>query len=94
MNPIVDVAVWMDTDTLGNRQQGRKVREALAARIERSAPMTLDFSHIEVMTSAFADECFGKLWDHFGPDRTKATIAIKGLAGNNRAIFRYVIANR
>lgn len=46
------------------------------------------------MTSAFADECFGKLWDHFGPDRTQATITIKGLAGNNRAIFRYVIANR
>jgi len=90
----IDVKTWMRTDTLGSRVQGRQARTFLMEQIDKAEPVNLDFRNVEVMTSAFADECFDKLWDHFGPDRTKATITIKGLTDNNRAIFRYVIANR
>ncbi len=90
----IDVKTWMGTDILGSRGLGRQARTFLMERINKTEPVILDFRNVEVMTSAFADECFGKLWDRFGSEPIKATIHIKGLSGNNKAIFRFVLANR
>ena len=90
----IDVKTWMGTDILGSRELGRHARTFLMEQIDKTQPVSLDFRNIEIMTSAFADECFGKLWDRFGADPIKATIHIKGLTGNNKAIFRFVLANR
>ncbi|PSR33875.1 MAG: hypothetical protein C7B46_07735 [Sulfobacillus benefaciens] len=90
----IDVKTWMGTDILGSRGLGRQARNLLVERINKTEPVILDFRNVEVMTSAFADECFGKLWDRFGSGLIKSTIHIKGLSGNNKAIFRFVLANR
>lgn len=90
----IDVQTWMGTDILGSRDQGRQLRTFLAERIDQMQSIVLDFISIDVMTSAFTDECFGKLWDSFGAESVKAIIHIRGLTGNNKAIFRFVLANR
>ncbi|MCY0864066.1 MAG: STAS-like domain-containing protein [Sulfobacillus sp.] len=54
----------------------------------------LDFRQIDVMTSAFADECFGKLWDAFDHQIIRRTIFLTGLSRNNFAMFRFVLRHR
>ncbi|MCY0909115.1 MAG: STAS-like domain-containing protein [Sulfobacillus thermotolerans] len=85
---------WMNTDILGSRDQGRRLRAWLAEHLRRGEPLTLDFQRVEVMTSAFADECFGKLWDAFDHDQIRRLIRLIGLRGNNLAIFRFVLSHR
>ncbi len=90
----IDVKTWTGTEILGSRELARRVRAFLVEQIDKEQPVTLDLQNIEIMTSAFADECFGKLWDRFGSESLKTMIHIKGLTGNNKAIFRFVLENR
>jgi hypothetical protein len=90
----IDVKHWMGTDLLGSREQGRKMREFLMDHIQHQESIRLDFRHVDVMTSAFADECFGKLWDSTSHSVIKQTIHITGLTGNNKAVFRFVLVHR
>lgn len=85
---------WMSTDILGSRAQGRQLRDLLMDHLSRQEPVTLDFGQIAVMTSAFADECFGKLWDQWDHADIRRTIYLTGLRGNNRVIFDYVLRHR
>jgi len=85
---------WMHTDNLGSREQGRRLHGLLVHHIHCQEPVTLDFRQIDVMTSAFADECFGKLWDSFDHQVLRRTISLSGLSGNNLAIFRFVLRYR
>lgn len=89
----IDVKMWLRTGILGDRAMARRVRTFLVEQIQKREPVTLDFGDVEILTSAF-DECFGKLWDQFGSEPVKAAIHLKGLSGNNKAIFRFVLANR
>ncbi len=73
---------WMNTDILGSRDQGRKLRDRLVEHLRQGNPVTLDFGHIDVMTSAFADECFGKLWDHHDRQIVRHMIHLTGLRGS------------
>lgn len=90
----IDVKEWMGTDLLGSREQGRKLRQLLTFHIQDQQSIRLDFRHIDVMTSAFADECCGKLWDSTSHRVIKQTIHITGLTGNNKAVFGFVLAHR
>ncbi len=90
----IDVKDRMGTDLLGSREQGRTLRQLLTSHIQQQQPIRLDFQHVEVMTSAFADECFGKLWDSISHSMIKQTIHITGLSGNNKAVFRFVLVHR
>ena len=90
----IDVKDWMGTDLLGSREQGRKLRQLLMDHIQHQESIRLDFRHVDVMTSAFADECFGKIWDSTSHSMIKQMIHITGLTGNNKAVFRFVLAHR
>ncbi len=84
----------LGTKVLGSRLQGRQLRALLQARIDATDPIRLDFTGIEVLTSAFADECFGKLWDTVSHPQLRKLIHLKGLTGNNKAVFQFVIGER
>ena len=84
----------LGTNVLGSRIQGRQLRALLQDFLETGQPVRLDFTGIEVLTSAFADECFGKLWDSVPHDTLRRLIRLKGLTGNNKAVFQFVIAER
>ncbi|POB11818.1 STAS-like domain-containing protein [Sulfobacillus sp. hq2] len=90
----LNVKEWMSTDLLGSREQGRKLRQLLVDSVEQQQTIHLDFRGIDVMTSAFADECFGKLWDIKPHHILKQMIRISGLTGNNKTVFRFVLQHR
>jgi hypothetical protein len=49
-------------ETFGTRQQGRRIRnEVLMMTEDLSIPAVFDFSDVAIVSSSFADECFGKM---------------------------------
>lgn len=89
-----NVLELLGTKVLGSRFQGRQLRALLQSQVDAGAPVRLDFTGIEVLTSAFADECFGKLWDSVAHPQLRKFIHLKGLSGNNKAVFQFVIRER
>jgi hypothetical protein len=90
----LDVAAWCSTSTLGQRLPARRLRAHLTAMIDAGRLVVCDFSGVDVLTSQFMDECFGKLWDHFPHNQLRAQLRIRHLTGNNRAIWRFVLTHR
>lgn len=88
----LNVQAMVGTNVLGSRIQGRQLRALLEDVMETGESVRLDFTGIEVLTSAFADECFGKLWDSVPHGKLRQLIHLKGLTGNNKAVFQFVIA--
>ena len=48
-------------EQLGTRVLGAKVRKALLSVMERENKVVLDFTGVDVVANAFADECIAKL---------------------------------
>lgn len=91
----LDLAAWCGTSNLGQRPLARRLRAHLTALIQADTPVIVcDFSGVDVLTSQFVDECWGKLWDHFPHGLLRQRLQIRGLTGNNRAIWRFVLAHR
>ncbi|WP_028962025.1 STAS-like domain-containing protein [Sulfobacillus thermosulfidooxidans] len=90
----LDLKEFFGTEILGTREQGQLLRCLLADRINTNELTVCDFSNVDVMTSAFADECFGKLWDTFSHPLLKKMIRITGMSPNNQAVFHFVLAHR
>ena len=80
---------------LANRDQGdtifRTLHDSMGNGRER---LVVDFSGVEVVTSAFADESLGKLLDCWGPESFKGRIQVVGLDRNNGAIVALVLRRR
>jgi len=49
------------------RRGGQRVRQQLENLLESSESVTVDFDGIEVISSSFADEVFGRLFVKLGP---------------------------
>lgn len=65
---------------LGSRDLGEKVRQELLKRLEsNSQPITISFDGIIVISSSFADECFGKLITAIGAKQFKECFIIADL---------------
>ncbi|WP_053958060.1 STAS-like domain-containing protein [Sulfobacillus thermosulfidooxidans] len=90
----LNLAAFCGTDTLGQRAQARPLRQHLEHLLQVGQTIHCDFSSVEVMTSAFMDECFGKLWDTQNRDVLRQHMTIHNLTGNNRIIWRFVLAHR
>ena len=90
----LDLAAWCGTATLGQRSDARNLRVHLTEMLADQDTVVCDFSHVDVLTSQFMDECFGKLWDQLPHDQLRAQLRIRHLTGNNRAIWRFVLAHR
>lgn len=55
--------------SLGTRELGREIREnALISIKKENAKIFFDFSNVHIISSAFADELFGKLFNDLGRD--------------------------
>lgn len=89
-----NIVALLGTEVLGSRVQGRQLRALLQTQVDAGVPVRLDFTGIELLTSAFADECFGKLWDSVAHPQLRKFIHLKGLSGNNKAVFQFVIRER
>lgn len=77
--------------TLGSRDLGEKVREYILKQLdEHDEIISLSFEQITMISSSFADECFGKLIINTGVEKFKKSFKITKL--NDK--FLKLIINR
>lgn len=63
--------------TLGTRKVGEDVRKVLLKEMERSLqPIQVSFKDVFMVSTSFADECFGKLIVAIGPEQFKQAFSI------------------
>ncbi|MED0676187.1 STAS-like domain-containing protein [Aneurinibacillus thermoaerophilus] len=66
--------------TLGTRNLGEKVRLCLLKEMERSQqPIEVSFKDVFMVSTSFADECFGKLIVAIGPQQFREVFSIVDL---------------
>lgn len=63
-------------ESLGTREIGGKLREEVLSFIKNGHKVIFDFSDINIISSAFADELFGKLYVSIGENVFKDNIKI------------------
>ena len=56
---------------LGTRKLGEAIRKDIEKHIQENQELIFDFSGIDVISSSFADECFGKLVNKYGLELIK-----------------------
>ena len=65
---LIEFRLKEEAESLGSRVAGKKVRTTLRNLIECSeCKINVDFSDINLISSSFADEVFGKLFLELGP---------------------------
>lgn len=86
---------------LGTRSLGRKVRVHLLALMEREdQPITISFDNIFMISTAFADECFGHLIASIGPKQFREVFVIRNLEDKiiknilNQTVKQRLLINR
>lgn len=62
--------------SLGTREFGKRIREDAISFVRKGQKVIFDFSHITIISSAFADELFGKLFVEFGEEVFKNHIKV------------------
>ena len=64
--------------SLGTRDLGRKIREDVVTLIQNQKRIMFDFHGVHLISSAFADEIFGKLFLNLGEESFRENIKING----------------
>ncbi len=64
---------------LGTRSGGRRVRQQLENLLTDADRVLIDFEGIDVITSSFADEVFGRLFFQFGPRSFMSRIVLRNV---------------
>jgi hypothetical protein len=64
-------------ETLGTRKLGESIRNEVETQIRLGNKTIFDFNGVDLISNSFADECFGKLVEHFGMEiiKSKTTFA-------------------
>ena len=82
-------------DNLVTRAAGRKAFEEIVARTGRlEGHTTFDFAGVDCITTAFADEVFGRLVQDFGFDGFKSRTSFANISRFWAQVVRAVIDNR
>lgn len=80
---------------LGSRDLGEKVRQELLEKMEsNSQPIMISFEGILVISSSFADECFGKLITAIGIKQFKECFRISDLVDRNLKMILNTAVNK
>jgi hypothetical protein len=65
---VVDLAKGTDSPSLLTRDQGRRLRTNVLARLEQSDKVTLDLTQAQALSPSFADELFAGLERELGSE--------------------------
>ncbi|MFA6170048.1 MAG: STAS-like domain-containing protein [Candidatus Margulisiibacteriota bacterium] len=76
MNNIKEIKLNSIGLSLGTREIGGELREKALIEIKNGSKIHFNFNGITMISSAFADELFGKLFEALGEDSFKAKIRI------------------
>ena len=76
MSQIHNLKLSQHGKSLGTREMGAKLRKDALDSIRKGNKVLFDFSNIEIISSAFADELFGKLFVELGEMSFKGNVKI------------------
>ena len=76
--------------SMGTRVLGKEIREKIVSVINSGGRVFFDFSDVSVISSAFADELFGKLYNELEENIFKKNIKINNF--DNEEIKRFILA--
>lgn len=76
MNQLDNIKLSQYGKSLGTREIGKELRNNVLNAVRNGRKVLFDFSDIEIISSAFADELFGKLFMELGENAFKANIRI------------------
>ena len=63
-------------ESVGSRELGREIRQKAAVLLKEEKGIFFDFFGVHIISSAFADELFGKLFGQIGREQFKEHIKI------------------
>ena len=73
--------------TLGLRKLGQPIREEILLHLKEGRKLTFDFEGVNLISSSFGDECFGKLLHSIDLESLKENTSFK----NTNEVVRMVI---
>ncbi len=76
--------------SMGTRALGKEIREKVVFVINSGGRVFFDFTDVSVISSAFADELFGKLYNELGENIFKKSIKINNF--ENEGTKRFILA--
>lgn len=81
----------INSDTALSPDSGLRVYDVLDSAISKSETVELDFSGIEVMTSAFLNAAIGQLYSKFSSEDLNLYLKVRNLPVEDRALLKKVI---
>jgi hypothetical protein len=88
---IVHLKEIIKSDTALTPDSGSLVFEVLSSALSKDESISIDFSGIEVMTSAFLNAAIGQLYSQFNSEKLNKFLKVKNLPIEDRALLLKVI---
>jgi hypothetical protein len=80
MSEVVKIKLSNYGNSLGTRDVACNLRHDALEQIHRGNRVLFDFSDIEIISSGFSDELFGKLYKSLGEKRFYAEVKLNGFS--------------
>lgn len=80
--------------SMGTRELGEKLREAALSIIRSGKDLLFDFTDIDIISSAFADELFGKLFTELGEEAFKKSVKVNKFKNEEAKKIILLIINK
>jgi hypothetical protein len=80
--------------SVGTRELGAQIRERILPIIKNGDQVLIDFSSISIISSAFADELFGKLFAELGETNFKDHIKVNRFDNDETKKLILLIINK
>jgi len=78
-------------DTAVSTDDGDVVYKEIVAILELGKPVELDFSGINIMTTAFLNAAIGQLYSTFNSEQLNSLLKLVNVATDDRILFKKVI---
>lgn len=78
MNDIVTIKMSSYGASIGTRDVGAQIRNKVEQELAADHRVYFDFTGVQIISSGFADELFGKLYRQLGRERFLQAIRING----------------
>ena len=79
---------------LGTRSDGGEIRNKIMSEINKGEKVILDFSHVDLVSGSFADECLGIMIAEKGFDFVKNNVTIQNSNPSVTLVLKQTMKNR
>lgn len=70
---------------------GQKVHDQIAAALKAGKQVSLSFSNVESLTSAFLNAAIGQLYSKFSEQKIRATVAVADMTPDDVELLKRVV---